>query len=77
MQMNLVDKTSVPAQSQRDFFPSCFFGDELWFTLTYGTGSDAVANDNNFSFNSDTSAWFSEVNIHTDGDFTQAYLPQA
>jgi len=65
----------LPAQAQRDFFPSCFFGDELWFTLTYGTGSDAAANDNNFSFNSYASAWFSEVNINGDGDFTQAYLP--
>merc|ERR1712007_208044 len=24
-------------QAQRDFFPDCFFGDEIHFTLNYGT----------------------------------------
>ena len=65
------------SEAQRDFFPSCFFGDELWFTLTYGTGSDAAANNHNLSYNSYASAWFSEVNVDGDGDFTQAYLPTA
>ena len=67
----------LPTEAQRDFFPECFFGDELWFTLTYGTGSDEAANNHNLSYNSYASAWFSEVNISTDGDFTQAYLPTA
>jgi len=59
-------------QAQRDFFPSCFFGDELWFSLTYGTGSDATANDNNLSYNSYASAWFSAVNFNG-----QEYMPTA
>merc|ERR1711915_393348 len=42
----------LPAEAQRDFFPDCFFGDELWFTLTYGTGSDEAANNHNLSCNS-------------------------
>jgi hypothetical protein len=67
----------LPTEAQRDFFPECFFGDELWFTMTYGTGSDAAANNNNLSYNSYASAWFSEVNVNGDGDFTQAYLPTA
>lgn len=59
------DQATIPAhESQRDNFPDCFFGDELWFTLTYGTG-DNVNNDNNLSYNTYASAWFSEV------DFTQ------
>jgi len=66
--------TLLKTESQRDFFPSCFFGDELWFTLTYGTGSDATNNDHNLSFNSYASAWFSEVYISGDTEFTQEYL---
>ena len=72
---NVVQNQALSSnQAQRDMFPNCFFGDELWFTLTYGTGDDSVANGNNFSYNSYASAWFSEVNIDTDGDFTEAYL---
>jgi len=46
--------------AQRDFFPDCFFGDELWFTLTY---SSASSNGNNamFQYNSYVSAWYSEI----------------
>jgi len=59
------DQATIPAhESQRDNFPDCFFGDELWFTLTYGTGNNAN-NDNNLSYNTYASAWFSEA------DFTQ------
>lgn len=73
-----VDNAALaPSEAQRDFFPECFFGDELWFTLTYGTGSNAAANNHNLSYNSYASAWFSEVNVDGDGDFTQAYLPTA
>jgi len=72
---NVVQNQALSSnQAQRDMFPNCFFGDELWFTLTYGTGDDSVANGNNFSYNSYASAWFSEVNVEGDGDFTEAYL---
>jgi len=55
------DQATIPAhESQRDNFPDCFFGDELWFTLTYGTGDNAN-NDNNLSYNTYASAWFSQA----------------
>lgn len=55
------DQETIPAhESQRDHFPDCFFGDELWFTLTYGTGDNAN-NDNNLSYNTYASAWFSQA----------------
>jgi len=46
--------------AQRDLFPDCFFGDELWFTFTYSTaenrGLDAVLAHNTY-----VSAWTSEL----------------
>jgi len=61
--------------AQRDFFPDCFFGEEIWFTLTYGTGSpfspytvapySGITTNNDISYNSYVSAWFSSVDVPT------------
>lgn len=46
--------------SQRDMFPNCFFGDELWFTFTYSTAASNGA-DAYLQYNSYVSAWTSEI----------------
>jgi len=73
---NQVDLASMSENdAQRDFFPDCFFGEEIWFTLTYGTGApfspytvspySGVTTNNNLSYNSYVSAWFSSVDVPT------------
>jgi len=46
--------------AQRDEFPDCFFGDEIWFTFSYST-SENNGNDALFQHNSYVSAWTSEL----------------
>lgn len=46
--------------AQRDMFPDCFFGDELWFTFTYSTAANNGA-DAYLQYNSYVSAWTSEI----------------
>ena len=52
-------------QAQRDFFPDCFFGDEIWFTLSYSSGNNSPYPTNNLSYNSYISAWYSAVEMGT------------
>jgi len=54
--------------SQRDLFPDCFFGDELWFTFSYST-SENNGNDALFQYNSYVSAWTTELK-----DTAQEYI---
>jgi len=54
--------------SQRDLFPDCFFGDELWFTFSYST-SENNGNDALFQYNSYVSAWTTELK-----DTAQEYM---
>lgn len=46
--------------AQRDEFPDCFFGDEIWFTFSYSTSANN-GNDALFQHNSYVSAWTSEL----------------
>ena len=46
--------------AQRDLFPDCFFGDELWFTFTYSTASYNVLTVQQ-AHNNYVSAWTSEL----------------
>jgi len=61
-------QTLSQTQAQRDFFPDCFFGDEIWFTFTYGSdllgaypNSPAISTPYNLSYNTYVSSWFSSV----------------
>ena len=47
--------------AQRDFFPDCFFGDELWFTFSYST-SNTNGDEAFLQYNSYVSSWTSEWN---------------
>ena len=71
-------------QSQRDNFPDCFFGDEIWFTLTYdlsadGDGSgpwDGVTTDGTEGTNDHShqaSAWFTTTSVEDDETRETAY----
>lgn len=42
--------------AQRDLFPDCFFGDELWFSFTYSTSANSGAT----AYDSYVSSWTSE-----------------
>jgi len=46
--------------AQRDLFPDCFFGDELWFTFTYSTPTYDVLTVQQ-AHNNYVSAWTSEL----------------
>jgi len=54
--------------AQRDLFPDCFFGDELWFTFTYSSVAQNALNAR-LGHNSYVSAWTSELK-----DTTQEYI---
>lgn len=54
--------------AQRDLFPDCFFGDELWFTFTYSTASYNVLTVQQ-AHNNYVSAWTSELK-----DTAQEYI---
>merc|ERR1711937_560961 len=51
--------------AQRDLFPDCFFGDELWFSLTYSTSANSGQN----AYDSYVSSWTSELS-----DTAQNYI---
>merc|ERR1711937_1059903 len=66
------------SQAQRDFFPDCFFGDEIWFTFTYGSdlvgayqASPEISTPYNLAYNTYVSSWFSSVEV----DPSHAYIP--
>ena len=54
--------------AQRDLFPDCFFGDELWFTFTYSSVAQNALNAR-LGHNTYVSAWTSELK-----DTTQEYI---
>jgi len=51
--------------AQRDLFPDCFFGDELWFSFTYSTSANSGQN----AYDSYVSSWTSELS-----DTAQNYI---
>ena len=54
--------TLAANEAQRDYFPDCFFGDELWFTFTYSTDATNLNGINAmFEHNSYVSAWTTEL----------------
>jgi len=72
-------QTLSNTQAQRDYFPECFFGDEIWFTFTYGSdlvgaypASPAISTPHNLSYNTYVSAWFSSVEVQTTPEYISA-----
>jgi len=71
-------QTLSGSQAQRDFFPDCFFGDEIWFTFTYGSdligayqASPEISTPHNLAYNTYVSSWFSSVDVDA---VSQAYI---
>ena len=72
-------QTLSNTQAQRDYFPECFFGDEIWFTFTYGSdligaypASPAISTPHNLSYNTYVSAWFSSVEVQQTPEYISA-----
>jgi len=59
--------------AQRDLFPDCFFGDELWFTFTYSSEENRGL-DARLAHNTYVSAWTSELKSTTQEYITTQQL---
>ena len=66
VQCSRTDQANIGSDvAQRDLFPDCFFGDELWFTFSYSTSANGGQN----SYDSYVSAWTSSA-----ATATKAYI---